>query len=283
MNKDYIRKIVFLALQEDVGKGDVTTNALVLPYQRSKARLVSKSSGILCGNDFARQAFAQLDPQVRFQCLVRDGKNVKPGMVIAQVQGLARALLTGERVAINFLSYLSSIATKTHAFVKEVKPYKSIIMDTRKTTPLLRELERYAVCCGGGVNHRFNLNAMAMVKDNHRFFCSKQRNISQMVAQVKRQNKKPVELEVDTLEQFQEALASKADIILLDNMTPSQTRRAVALRDQSGSKTLLEASGGIDINNVRRYAASGVERISVGRLTHSREALDISLEFYNDQ
>ena len=189
-----------------------------------------------------------------------------------------RTLLTAERVAINFLSLLSGISTQTRIFVDAIKPYRTPIYDTRKTTPLLRKLERYAVRCGGGVNHRFNLSEMAMIKDNHREV-SASMSFSEMVAQVKQATKKKVELEVDNLAQFRQALKSKADYILLDNMTPLQTRQAVQWRNQEKSKILLEASGGININNVKQYAATGVDRISVGSLTHSPKALDISLVF----
>ncbi|MBI4309505.1 MAG: carboxylating nicotinate-nucleotide diphosphorylase [Candidatus Omnitrophica bacterium] len=279
MNKDYIQKIVSLALKEDIGRGDITTNALVPKGHRSRARIVLKSRGVICGLDFARQAFAQLDPKIRFQALVHDGQSVQSSAVIAHVQGPGRALLMGERVAINFLSYLSAIATKTSDFVGAVKPYKTVILDTRKTTPTLRELERYAVRCGGGINHRFDLSQMAMVKDNHRFFMQGQMALEEAINAVQRASKKPVELEVDTLGQLEQALKTKADIILLDNMSPAQTRRAVKRRNQLKSMALLESSGRINLKTVRQYAATGVDRISVGELTHSRQVLDISLEF----
>jgi len=279
MDTQYIRTVVSLALLEDIGRGDITTDALVPKDHTSVADIVVKSDGIICGLDFARQAFTRLDPKVRLRVLVREGQKAKAGTVIARVQGKTRTLLTAERVALNFLSYLSAIATKTRAFVDAVKGYKAIILDTRKTTPLLRELERYAMRCGGGVNHRFGLSSMPMIKDNHRAFAAGRMDLAQMVESVKKKHRGTVELEVDDLKQFKEALDTKADIILLDNMTPAQTKKAVRMRDRARSKVLLEASGGITLGNVRKYAAAGVERISVGGLTHSRQALNVSLEF----
>ena len=198
--------------------------------------------------------------------------------MIATVYGKTRALLTGERVALNFLSYLSAIATNTHLFVKAVRPYKVIILDTRKTTPTLRYLERLAVRVGGGENHRLNLHAMAMVKDNHLVSCTPQRSIREIVYSLKQKMRKKVILEVTTLGQFQQALTAKVDIVLLDNMTPRQIHRAVVLRDKINPYVLLEASGGITLRNVRQYARTGVNRISIGALTHSRQAVDMSLE-----
>ncbi len=198
--------------------------------------------------------------------------------MIAEISGSARALLSGERVAINLLSFLSGIATQTRRYVDQVKPYKVDIMDTRKTTPLLRQMERYAVRCGGGVNHRFNLNYMVMIKDNHLIFC-RGRSTIEMINAFKKKFNIQLEVEVDNLSQLKEMLTSKADIILLDNMTPQQIRQAVRLRNKAKSRILLEASGGITLKNIRKYAATGVERISVGALTHTRQVLDISMEF----
>ncbi len=279
MDPKYIHTIVSLALAEDVGSGDVTTNALVPAKHKSSACIIAKSAGIVCGLEFAAQAFRQLDPQVRFKALVKDGSKVKASTVVARITGQTRTLLTGERVALNFLSHLSGVATQTRAFADAVKPFKTAVMDTRKTTVLLRQMERYAVRCGGGVNHRFNLEDMVMIKDNHRAFAPGQLNLKDLVETFKPKKPVKVELEVDTISQLKEALNSGADVILLDNMIPVQVRQAVRLRNQAKSKALLEASGGITLRNVRAYAAAGVERISVGSLTHSHQALDMSLEF----
>ncbi len=275
---DQFKRIIISALAEDIGQGDITTALLVSRTATSRARLILKEKGVVCGLDLARRVFKHLDPNIRFRALLRDGDIGRKNLIIAELSGKTRALLSGERVAINLLSLMSGIATQTRRYVARIKPYKAKIMDTRKTTPLLRSIERYAVRCGGGVNHRFNLNAMVLIKDNHRAVL-KRRDMSVAVEELKKQTKTKVEVEVDSLAQFKEILPSKADIILLDNMTPRQTAAAVRLRDQARSRVLLEASGGITLKNVRRFAASGVERISVGALTHSRHALDISLEF----
>ena len=280
MDARYIQTIVSLALAEDLSGGDVTTNALVPKNHKSKARIVAKSAGTVCGLTLAKEAFKQLSSALRFQALVKEGQKVKPGAVIAQLNGSTRALLSAERTALNFLGYLSGIATKTQAFVEAVKPYKTVILDTRKTTPLLRRLERYAVRYGGGTNHRFNLADMAMLKDNHRAAVLRgQASLKHLVETIQHTKAVKIELEVDTLSQLKEALHSGANVILLDNMTPSQVKQAVQLRNQAHSKVPLEASGGITLKNVRAYAAAGVERISIGSLTHSRQALDVSLEF----
>ena len=278
MNDAYVRKIVSAALSEDIGRGDVTTNALVPAKRKAAAFIVFRSPGVVCGLGVAGQAFKCLDPKIRFKPLVRDGIFLSGPARVACIEGSARALLTAERAALNFLGRLSGIATQTKVFVDKIKPYKSIIMDTRKTTPLLRVFERYAVSCGGGVNHRFDLGKMAMIKDNHQAFFAGSMAIKAMVAAARKKSK-TVEVEVDDLAQLREALVSSADIILLDNMTVFQTQRAVRMRDEINRKILLEASGGITLANVRGYAAAGVDRISVGALTHSPKGIDVSLEF----
>jgi nicotinate-nucleotide pyrophosphorylase (carboxylating) len=278
MKPEYVRTIVQLALAEDIGPGDITTDHLVPCHARSRAKLISKADGIICGVNLAREVFKTLNHKVTFRALVKDGQSIRRGEVIAQMTGPTRALLSAERVAINLLSFLSGISSKTRLFVDKIKPYKAIIMDSRKTTPLLRQMERYAVRAGGGVNHRFNLNDMAMIKDNHRVCCQGQ-DMNKVIEKLKRKIKAKIVVEVDSLRQLKEILGSKAAIILLDNMSPKQVAQAVRLRRQAGSRVLLEASGGITLKNVRQYAATGVERISVGALTHSIQSLDISMEF----
>jgi nicotinate-nucleotide pyrophosphorylase (carboxylating) len=278
MKSEYVQSIVQLALAEDIGKGDITTDHLIPQNAQSRARLVSKADGIICGINLAREVFKTLDPQITFRALIREGQPVRRGETIAEISGSTRALLSGERVAINLLSYLSGIATQTRLFVNKIKPYKTAIMDTRKTTPLLRQMERYAVSTGGGVNHRFNLNDMAMIKDNHRVYCQGQ-GMDEVIKNLKKKIRAKIEVEVDSLNQLKEILGCGVDIILLDNMTPQQVARAVLLRNKAKARVLLEASGGITLKNVRQYAAAGVDRISIGALTHSRQALDISMEF----
>jgi nicotinate-nucleotide pyrophosphorylase (carboxylating) len=278
MKSEYVKTLVQLALAEDIGRGDITTDNLIPPNSQSKARLVSKTDGIICGINLAREVFKTLDPKAAFRVLISDGQPVRRGQIIAEISGSTRALLSGERVALNLLSFLSGIATQTRLFVNKIKPYKTAIMDTRKTTPLLRQMERYAVRIGGGVNHRFNLNDMAMLKDNHRVYCQGQ-GMNEVIKNLKKKIWKKIEVEVDSLDQLKEILNSKADIILLDNMSPAQVARAVQMRQKAKSRILLEASGGITLKNVKLYAATGIDRISVGALTHSHQALDISMEF----
>jgi nicotinate-nucleotide pyrophosphorylase (carboxylating) len=279
MKPEYIKVIVQLALAEDLGKGgDITTDNLIPLRSRSKARLISKADGVICGVNLAREVFKALNSRITFRALINDGQPAHRGDIIAEISGSTRALLSGERVAINLLSFLSGIATQTRLFVNKIKPYKADIMDTRKTTPLLRQLERYAVRSAGGVNHRFNLNDMVMIKDNHRVACKGQ-DMFEAINDLKKKTKTRIAVEVDTFNELKEILHSKADIILLDNMTPRQVARAVKLRNQAKSRILLEASGGITLKNVRQYAATGIDRISMGALTHSRQVLDISMEF----
>ena len=278
MRPAYISTIVQLALAEDIGQGDITTDNLIPSNAQSKARLIAKADGIICGVHLAREVFKTLNSRITFRAFINDGQLVYRGDIIAEISGSTRALLSGERVAVNLLSFLSGIATVTRLFIEKIKPYKADIMDTRKTTPLLRQMERYAVRSAGGVNHRFNLNDMAMIKDNHRVFCEGQ-SINEVIKNLKKKIKTKIEVEADNLNQLKEILNSRADIILLDNMTPRQVARAVLLRNKAKSRILLEASGGITLKNVRQYAATGVDRISVGALTHSRQVLDISMEF----
>ena len=217
MKQEYVKTIVQLALTEDIGQGDITTDNLVPLQSRSKAQLIAKADGIICGVNLAREVFKTLNPKVVFKALIRDGQVVQRGDVIAQVTGPTRVLLTGERVAINLLSFLSGIATQTRRYVEKIKPFKTDIMDTRKTTPLLRQLERYAVRTAGAVNHRFNLNDMAMIKDNHRVACGA-RDMNEVIDSLRKKINTRIEVEVDTLDQLREILQSKADIILLDNI-----------------------------------------------------------------
>jgi nicotinate-nucleotide pyrophosphorylase (carboxylating) len=277
MKPAYIKTIVHLALAEDIGQGDITTDFLVSSRAHARARLVAHADGIVCGVDLAREVFKTLNSKICFRVFIQDGRRVRKNDTIAEISGSARALLSGERVAINLLSFLSGIATQTKRYVDQVKPYKVDIMDTRKTTPLLRQMERYAVRCGGGVNHRFNLHYMAIIKDNHLISC-RERPMIEVIDAFKEKFKTKLEVEVDNFSQLKAMLFSKADIILLDNMTPKQIMQAVKLRNKAKSRILLEASGGITLKNIKKYAATGVERISVGALTHTRQVLDISME-----
>ena len=280
MNLKIIDKIIQQALDEDLHDGDITTNILIPSFLKSEAVITVKEPAIICGLPFARRVFQKLDRNIQLQFLVREGSSVKKGTTIILLRGKTRALLTGERVALNFLSYLSSIATKTHQFVEKVRPFNVKILDTRKTTPMMRIFERYAVGMGGGVNHRPNLNAMVMIKDNHHAACGHSESLEEMVKRIQKKTNKAVEVEVENIKQFKEAVAASVDIILLDNMSPAKIAEAVRWNRQQKitPKPLLEASGGIHLDNVVAYAKTGVDRISIGELTHSRKAIDISLD-----
>jgi nicotinate-nucleotide pyrophosphorylase (carboxylating) len=265
-------RVVYAALAEDVGAGDVTTEATVDADAVGTAELVVREPGIVCGLAAAAAVFEALDSDVHFEALVVEGDRVEGGAVVARVEGLERAILTGERTALNFLGRLSGISTLTRRYVDAVAGTGVAILDTRKTTPGLRLLEKHAVACGGGKNHRFGLEDGVLVKDNHL------RAAGSMRAAVERlRSTTPLQIEVecDTLEQVAEALEAGADAILLDNMTLDALREAVAL---VRGRARLEASGGVTLENVRAIAETGVDEISVGALTHSAKSLDVSLE-----
>ncbi len=279
---DTLERIVLAALAEDVGQGDVTTEGTIPADAIGIAELLVKEPGVVCGLRAAEATFRALDPDLEFEPLVNDGDWVdgssslqqsvaSPGAV-ARVSGSERAILTGERVALNFLGRLSGIATLTRRYVDAIAGTGAAILDTRKTTPGLRALEKYAVACGGGRNHRFGLDDGVLVKDNHLRAAG---SIAQAVASLRATTPLPIEVECDTLEQVSEALASEVDAILLDNMALDDLRSAVAL---AGARVRLEASGGITLENVRAVAETGVDEISVGALTHSARSLDVSLE-----
>ena len=275
--------IVRSALKEDRARQDVTTQRLVGASAISSARIIVKEKGVVCGLVIVRRVFQALDKNVRCDLLCPEGKEVKKNAGVLVVKGKTRALLSGERTALNFLGYLSGIATNARRYVRAVYPYKVKILDTRKTTPGLRELEKYAVRCGGAENHRFNLQDMILVKDNHRWACRRM-TIAGMVNRLRKGRNKMMEFEVDTLPQLEQALEAGVDIILLDNMNCAQMKKAVALRNkkEKNQRPLLEASGGINLKNIRRIAQTGVERISVGALTHFRRAIDVSMEFMDE-
>lgn len=277
MNKISLESIIRLALQEDIQKGDVTTNSIVSPKSGSRAIIFSKENAILSGVEVAAEVFRHLDKKIKLRIHAKDGDRIKKNAPVITLKGHSRAILTGERTALNFLSYLSGIATTTRSFVDKIRPYKAQILDTRKTTPTLRFLERYAVRCGGGHNHRDNLSEMAMIKDNH-WLCSENESIVNVVKKLRNNTDVAIVVEVDSLTQLKDALQSPADVILLDNMKPETVRKAISMRKQFKSSVLLEVSGGIHIGNVRGYAQTGVDRISIGSLTQSRQAIDFSME-----
>lgn len=265
------------ALAEDEASHDVTTFATVAADLDGVATFIAKADGILAGLPLARLAVATFDERPRFGIEVGEGQPFRRGDVIATVEGNVRAILQAERVALNFVQRLSGIATLTRTFVDAVEGAGAVILDTRKTTPGLRVIEKYAVRCGGGTNHRNDLAAMAMIKDNHREALAREgRSLADGVRAIRESAPGvPVEVEVDSLEELDAALEGKPEWILLDNMTPETMREAVR---RTAGRAKLEASGGITLASVRAVAESGVDAISVGALTHSAVALDIGLD-----
>ncbi len=267
--------IVRAALLEDIGHGgDLTTDAIVAPEHRASARILARRPGIVAGVPFALLAFRLLDERIETNACVAEGERVDPGATVSLVSGRARAILTGERTALNLLSRLSGIATATRRLVDLVEGTRAKIADTRKTTPGLRALERYAVACGGGINHRFGLDDAVLIKDNHLALAG---SVGAAIAAARAHvgHTIKIEVEVESLEQLREALAAPIDAVLLDNMTVSQLAESVRIVD---GRVVTEASGGVTEANVAEIARTGVDVISVGALTHSAPALDFSLD-----
>jgi nicotinate-nucleotide pyrophosphorylase (carboxylating) len=274
-----IRRAVRAALAEDLGPGDVTTQAVVTSKFHATAVMRAREPLTVAGLAFAEAAFLALSPRVKVQHLVRDGDRVSAGAAMLKVSGPARALLSAERVALNYVQRLSGVATLTAQYVSAIHGTRTTILDTRKTTPGWRRFEKYAVVCGGGHNHRFGLHDMVLVKDNH-LAALREAKPNAIAAAVNRARSKfpklKVEVEADTLAQVAQAVAAGADIILLDNMTLTQLRQAVKL---VAGRAKTEASGGVNLKTVRAIAGTGVDFISVGALTHSARAVDIGLDF----
>jgi len=256
-------------LAEDLGEGDLTSDALVPEDATAEASILLKERGVVSGLEVARAVFAELDPNVRFDPMTADGEQTEGEIV--RLEGRARALLGGERLALNLLGRLSGVATLTRRYVDAVAGTGAEILDTRKTTPGLRLLEKYAVRCGGGRNHRLALDDGILIKDNHLRVAG---SIGAAV-ELAQATGELVEVECDTLDQVKDALAARADMILLDNMPPALLSQAVALTD---GRAKLEASGGVTLDNVRAIAETGVDFVSIGALTHSARALDVSME-----
>ena len=275
------RKLIELALAEDLGpSGDRTSLATISASVRATAAFVARSPGVVAGLPVAAMVCRAVDPALVFAEVVADCSAVERGTRIATVSGPLRSILAAERVALNFLQRLSGVATLTRKFVDAAAGHRAKILDTRKTTPGWRRLEKYAVRCGGGTNHRMGLYDGILIKDNHLAGLGGDLRKAVEAARAYPGNAGlPVEVEVETLEQLEVALAVRADIVLLDNMTLEQQRAAVARRDAIAPGVLLEASGGVNLSTVRDIAATGVDRISVGALTHSAPALDIALDY----
>ncbi len=273
-----VDRIVDVALEEDAGRGDITGQILIPPHLNGRASFLVKAEGVLAGIGVAGTVFRHVDPSLRFESLVRDGTKVRPGDVVANVAGNVASILTAERVALNFLQRMSGTASLTARYVHEVRGTKARIVDTRKTTPGLRLLEKYSVRMGGGHNHRFDLSDGVLIKDNHiAILRAAGCNLAQIVREAKA--KAPLgllfEVEVNTPEDAVVVAEAGAGTIMFDNMSPAEMKRAVQMLPK-GVRT--EASGGINLSNVRAAAKAGVDIISVGALTHSAPALDISLE-----
>lgn len=270
-----LRGLIRSALREDIGAGDITSRALVAPDRVITAVVVARHACIVCGVDLAAHIFRVLDPDACVRVIIPDGGRARKDEPLMRITGKARAILAGERTALNFLQRLTGIATLTARFVEKVKPYGTRILDTRKTTPTWRALEKYAVHCGGGTNHRFGLYDQVLIKDNHRRLWG-ERDLGLAVQAARRRFPGvPVEVEVETEVELERVLAARPDWVLLDNMTPDRLRRCVRL---CHGRCPLEASGGITLANVKAVAAAGVQAISLGCLTHSAPAADLSLE-----
>ena len=273
-----MEEIINGALAEDLGKGDVTTAALIPGDRQGTGFIVAKQEGILAGTVVAKLVFHRVDPELKVEVLLEDGARIKPSTKVARVAGSIASILKAERVALNFLQRLSGIASETNRYVERVKGLPVRIMDTRKTTPGLRSLEKYAVSVGGGKNHRMNLGDGILIKDNHLATLRSQGlNIKEIVAKAKQNasHRLPVEIEVRTVSEALEAAEAGVDIVMLDNMRLEDMRKAV---ESIHGHALIEASGGITLDNVRAVAETGVDYISIGALTHSARALDINLE-----
>lgn len=273
LNFELIKHVIDYALKEDIGNGDITTNSLIPFDLQAKATMITKSAGVIAGLEVAEYVFRTLNPDVLWKAFVNDGDKVAKGTLIVEISGSYRALLTGERLALNFLQRMSGIATMTANFVDALKGYPTKILDTRKTVPGLRLLDKYAVKMGGGTNHRIGLYDMVLIKDNHIKVAG---GITKAVTQIKKSVSKEIKIEVETttISEVKEALLAGADIIMLDNMSNNTMAESVMI---IGGRAKVEASGNMTIERLKEVAATGVDFISIGALTHSVMALDISM------
>ncbi|MBI4723346.1 MAG: carboxylating nicotinate-nucleotide diphosphorylase [Candidatus Stahlbacteria bacterium] len=275
-----LKRIVKLALLEDIGKGDITTTALIPSTLKGNAVIIAKEEGVLAGGNVAYEVFRSLDTEIRFEQVVPDGSKFKFGSILFNIEGKIAAMITGERTALNFLQHLSGVATLTSKFVEKVAGTGVKIIDTRKTIPGLRGLEKYAVKCGGGENHRMGLWDMILIKDNHIMAAG---GIKEAISKCKMQNAKcKTEVEVKSLDELDEVIKYPIDRVMLDNMSITQIKEAVKKCKMQNAKCKIEVSGGVNLDNVREIAEAGVGYISVGALTHSAPAIDISLKVKND-
>lgn len=278
LNRETVDQLIRHSLVEDIGKGDITTQLTIPEEKNIKAHILAKEDCVVCGIDIAARTFELVDKNIEFKAFCREGQKVPKNKIMAVVSGRARSILNAERVALNMLILLSGIATKTRAYVDKVEPLKVKITDTRKTMPGLRELQKYAVRVGGGYNHRISLDEMILIKDNHIKVTEGYNKLPKIPKGFK------IEIEAQNLDEFKHALQFKPDLIMLDNMPVNDIKQAVEIRNATDftkshhPKTKLEASGGITLDNIREIAETGVDIISLGDLTHSIDAVDISLD-----
>lgn len=278
IEKNVLDKILLNALEEDLGNGDITTLSVIPPENKAHGKYIAKESCILCGIGIAQRVYELIDESVKFTSYYKDGDFVEKGVIIAEVEGPAVSLLSGERVGLNLMQRLSGVATRTAEAVKMVEGTKAKVTDTRKTTPGIRVLEKYAVRVGGGSNHRFNLADGVLIKDNHIAAAGSITNAVTM-ARKNSHHMLKIEVEIETFEQLEEALAVGADIIMLDNMSEEDMAKAVKIID---GRAISEASGNMGERDLSKVAATGVDLISIGALTHSVHSMDISLKFKLD-
>ncbi|MDP3792040.1 MAG: carboxylating nicotinate-nucleotide diphosphorylase [Candidatus Omnitrophota bacterium] len=280
LDKERVLPIIKSALKEDIGKGDITTGVLVDKFLSSRATIITREDCVVCGLQIAEWLMAQIDYSVRFKPNCNDGDFIGRDKELVFIEGHTSSILRAERAMLNFLEFLSGIATKTKEFADKTKPYGVKVMDTRKTYPLLRYLEKYAVSVGGGSNHRMGLYDQVLIKDNHIKASMQKTGLKELVEAARKKNLKGtvVEIEVATPAQFEDALKGKPDIIMLDNMPVKDVKACVEIRRMSKIKALLEVSGGINLETIEEYAKTGIDMISVGALTHSVKSIDMSLE-----
>lgn len=281
LSKERAMPIIKAALKEDIGNGDITTGALVEKFASQRAAIIAKEDCVVCGIEVAEWTMAQVDCSVRFKPNCKDGSSVGGGKELVFLEGHTASILRAERTMLNFLSFLSGISTATRQFVDKVRPWGAKILDTRKTLPLLRYLEKYAVFAGGGTNHRMGLYDQVLIKDNHiRVQRNKRIALKDLIESCRKRTAKgaAIEIEVTSVEEFNDALTGGADIIMLDNMGSREIKSCVEIRRFSKTKPLLEASGGITLDNIEEYAKTKVDMISIGSLTSSVRSVDMSLE-----
>lgn len=279
LNLKKVTPLIKLALKEDIGKGDITTSYTVPEEAQGLALILNKQEGVLAGIDICKQVFLAVDKDLQMEAPLPDGTWLEYGQVVLTIQGRTKSILTAERTALNFLQHLSGVATATNRFVKEIEGTRAKILDTRKTIPGLRYLEKYAVACGGGQNHRMGLYDMVLIKDNH---IEAAGGPAAAIELVRQKNKKvKIEIEVQSLAQLEEAAALEPDVIMLDNMKPEMMaeacRMVFSMPARDKGKLKLEASGNVSLETVRQIAECGVDYVSVGAITHSAPALDFSL------